>query len=278
MAREEFTLKTTEQMVRMIEAGLATEAALAKVREAIRPGISTLELDAIAEAEIVRRGLHSNFKKVHGYHHTICASINEEVVHGIPSASRILEPGDLISIDCGAETADGWNGDSAISVIVPGGDPEITKQRQRVSDVCEGSLWAGIAALAKAKKLNEVGVAIEKFVYQAGRFGILEDYIGHGIGRSMHEDPPVFNYKTRFSGPEVKPGLCIAIEPMITGGSPKVKVLDDEWTVSAKDGSPASHWEHSVAVHDRGIWVLTATDGGAAQLAAYGITPVHPKA
>ena len=281
--RDEYTLKTKAEIIRMIEAGLATEAALSKVREAVAAGVSTLELDAVAEAEIVRRGLHSNFKKVHGYHHTICASINDEVVHGIPSAERILQPGDLISIDCGAETSDGWNGDSAITVLVPGGEaagiaPEVLERRRRVSEVCEGSLWAGIAALASAKKLNDVGVAIEKYIYSAGRFGILEDYIGHGIGRSMHEDPPVFNYKTRFSGPDVRPGLCIAIEPMITAGSPKVKVLADEWTVSAKDGSPASHWEHSVAVHEGGIWVLTASDGGAAPLARFGVTPVDPRA
>lgn len=283
MAREEYTLKTQAQIIRMVEAGQITAAALEAVRAAIRPGVSTLELDAIAEAEIIRLGGHSNFKLVPGYSHTICASINDEVVHGIPSATRILAAGDIISIDCGAETADGWNGDAAITVIVPGGeeagvDPEVLKRRKNVSNVCEGSLWAGIAALATAKKLNDVGTAIEKHIYSAGRYGILEDYIGHGIGRSMHEDPPVFNYKTRFSGPEVKPGLCVAIEPMITAGSPKVKILDDEWTVSSKDGSDSSHWEHSIAVHEGGIWVLTANDGGAAELAAYGIVPVDPRA
>ncbi len=282
MAREEYTLKTIAEMVRMCEAGEMVAAALDQVRAAVRPGITTLELDAIAEAEIVRRGGHSNFKKVPGYSHTICASINDEVVHGIPSANRLLQAGDIVSIDCGAETSDGWNGDAAITVIVPGGadagvEASVLKRREQTSAVCEGSLWAGIAALAGAKKLNEVGVAIEKFIYTSGRYGILEDYIGHGIGRSMHEDPPVFNYKTRFSGPSVEPGLCVAIEPMITAGSPKVKVLDDDWTVSSKDGSDASHWEHSVAVHDAGIWVLTSWDGGAANLAPFGIVPVDPR-
>ncbi len=266
----------------MCEAGEMTAAALDRVRQAIKPGVSTLELDAIAEAEIIKRGGHSNFKLVEGYSHTICASINDEVVHGIPSANRVLQAGDIISIDCGAETSDGWNGDSAITVIVPGGeaagvDATVLANRAKLSQVTEGSLWAGVAALASAKRLNEVGEAIEKYIRSAGRYGILEDYIGHGIGRSMHEDPPVFNYKTRFSGPEVLPGLCIAIEPMVTFGSPKVKILDDDWTVSAKDGSDASHWEHSVAVHEHGIWVLTAPDGGAAQLAAFGVTPVDPR-
>ena len=265
----------------MCEAGEITAAALVEVRKAIRPGVTTAQLDAIAEAEIIRRGAHSNFKLVPGYSHTICASVNDEVVHGIPS-DRVLQAGDIISIDCGAETADGWNGDSAITVIVPGGeaagvDPKILADRAKLSEVTEGSLWAGIAALASAKKLNQVGEAIEKYIRSAGRYGILEDYIGHGIGRSMHEDPPVFNYKTRFSGPEVMPGLCIAIEPMVTFGSPKVKILADEWTVSSKDGSDASHWEHSIAVHERGIWVLTAADGGASALAPFGVTPVDPR-
>jgi methionyl aminopeptidase len=280
VARQEYTLKTQAEIIRMCEAGEITAAALAEVRKAIKPGVTTAELDAIAEAEIVRRGAHSNFKLVPGYRHTICVSVNDEVVHGIPG-DRVLQAGDIISIDCGAETADGWNGDSAITVIVPGGeaagvDPKVLADRAKLSEVTEGSLWAGIAALATAKKLNQVGEAIEKFIRSSGRYGILEDYIGHGIGRSMHEDPPVFNYKTRFSGPEVVPGLCIAIEPMVTFGSPKVKILDDEWTVSSKDGSDASHWEHSIAVHERGIWVLTAWDGGAEKLLPYGIVPIRP--
>jgi methionyl aminopeptidase len=191
MAREEYTLKSHAEIIRMVEAGQITASALEAVRAAIRPGVSTLELDAIAEAEIIRLGGHSNFKLVPGYFHTICASINDEVVHGIPSATRILAAGDIVSIDCGAETADGWNGDAAITVIVPGGEdagvaPDVLKRRKNVSNVCEGSLWAGIAALATAKKLNDVGTAIEKHIYSAGRYGILEDYIGHGIGRSMH--------------------------------------------------------------------------------------------
>jgi methionyl aminopeptidase len=281
VARQEYTLKTQAEIIRMCEAGEITAAALAEVRKAIAPGVTTLELDAIAEAEIVRRGAHSNFKLVPGYRHTICASVNDEVVHGIPGG-RVLQAGDIISIDCGAETSDGWNGDSAITVVVPGGEaagvaPSVLENRAKLSEVTKGALWAGIAALATAKRLNEVGVAIEKFARSAGRYGILEDYIGHGIGRSMHEDPPVFNYQTRFSGPEVLPGLCIAIEPMLTLGSPKVKILDDAWTVSTKDGSDASQWEHSVAVHERGIWVLTSADGGAEALAAYGIVPVDPR-
>lgn len=258
----------------MREAGLITGRALEAVKKAIVPGVSTLELDSIAEATIQSFGGKSNFKLVPGYHHTICASINDEVVHGIPSRDRILAPGDLISIDCGAITASGWNGDAAFSFVVPGGDEALSARRQALSDACEASLWAGIAALASASRLNEVGRAVEKTIRTAGRYGILQDYIGHGVGRSMHEDPAVFNYQTRDLGPVVEPGLVIAIEPMITAGSEKVDILADEWTISTKDGSDGSHWEHTVALHSGGVWVLTAEDGGEAGLAKYGVNPV----
>jgi methionyl aminopeptidase len=274
MARERITLKTNADMLLMREAGLITAAALKAVRGAIAPGVSTLELDAIAEATIVSMGARSNFKLVAGYKHTICSSINDEVVHGIPAKDRIIKAGDIVSVDCGAITPSGWNGDAAFSMVVPGGDPELMASRQKVSDACEGSLWAGIAAFATAKRLNEVGRAVEKSIKDAGRYGILQDYIGHGVGRSMHEDPAVYNYQTRDLGPVIEPGLVIAIEPMITAGSQAVKILDDEWTVSSKDGSDSSHWEHTVARHAGGIWVLTAEDGGVAGLAKYGITPV----
>ena len=274
MARERITLKSNAEILLMREAGLITAAALKAVREAIAPGVSTLELDTIAEATIVSMGARSNFKLVAGYKHTICASINDEVVHGIPSKDRILQAGDIISIDCGAITPAGWNGDAAFSMVVPGGDAEVMENRQKVSDACEGSLWAGIAAFATAKRLNEVGRAVENSIKDAGRYGILQDYIGHGVGRSMHEDPAVYNYQTRDLGPVVESGLVIAIEPMITAGGQAVKILNDEWTVSSKDGSDSSHWEHTVARHSGGIWVLTAEDGGVAGLAKYGITPV----
>ena len=277
MARERISHKSDSEILLMREAGLITAAALKAVKDAIRPGISTLELDEIAEAKIKSLGGSSNFKLVPGYHHTICASINDEVVHGIPSKDRILAAGDIISIDCGAITPSGWNGDSAFSFVVPGGDPELMAKRQALSAVCEGSLWAGIAALAGATRLNEVGRAVEKAIRSKGAFGILQDYIGHGVGRSMHEDPAVFNYQTRDLGPVVENGLVIAIEPMITAGSQAVKILADDWTVSTKDGSDSSHWEHTVARHSGGIWVLTAEDGGVAGLAPYGITPVPVK-
>ena len=278
MSRHSVELKTNEQIILMRDAGLATAAALREVRKAVRPGISTLELDAIAEATIIAKGGHSNFKLVPGYSHTICASINDEVVHGIPSAERILKAGDILSIDCGAEIGE-WNGDSAITVIVPNEDgsqldSDHIRARQKLSDVTEQSLWVGIAALANATYLNEVGMAIEEYVYSQGNFGILEEYVGHGIGRSMHEDPAVYNFAVREKGFKIQPGLCVAIEPMIVSGSHRTKILKDGWTVSTKDGSDASHWEHSIAVHEKGIWVLTAEDGGASKLAPLGVKPV----
>jgi methionyl aminopeptidase len=278
MSRHSVELKTNEQIILMRDAGLATAAALREVRKGIRPGVSTLELDAIAEATIIAKGGHSNFKLVAGYRHTICVSINDEVVHGIPSATRILKAGDIISVDCGAEIGE-WNGDSAITVIVPNEDgtqvdSDLVRARQTLSEVTEQSLWAGIAALAKAEYLNEVGMAIEEYVYSQGKYGILEEYVGHGIGRSMHEDPAVYNFAVREKGFKVQPGLCVAIEPMVVAGSHRTKILKDGWTVSTKDSSDASHWEHSIAVHEKGIWVLTAEDGGAAKLAPLGVKPV----
>lgn len=279
MARKNFELKTNQQIILMREAGLATAAALKAVKAAIKPGITTLELDKIAEDTIISLGGHSNFKLVPGYSHTICTSVNSEVVHGIPTPNRVLAAGDIVSIDCGAEIGE-WNGDSAITVIVPGEtDSLVLARRQKLSAATEGSLWAGIAALSKAKHLNQVGEAIQSYIVAQSKkdgisYGILEEYVGHGIGRSMHEDPPVYNYRVRGSGPKVTPGLVVAIEPMITAGSPETKVLGDGWTVAAIDGSDASHWEHSVAVHDKGIWVLTADDGGLAGLAPFGVVPV----
>ena len=260
----------------MVEPGLATAASLAAARSKIVAGASTLEIDAVAESAIIAAGGASNFKLVPGYRHTICASVNDEVVHGIPS-TRVLQPGDIVSIDSGAILG-GWNGDSAITVVIPGGDVAETARRTELSRITEGSLWAGIARLAKAKYLNEVGDAIQTYVENEGsavgaNYGILTEYIGHGIGRSMHEEPPVFNYRVRQKGPEVKPGLVVAIEPMVVMHSPETYVADDEWTVATVDGGAASHWEHTVAVHENGIWVMTAEDGGAAGLAPFGVQP-----
>lgn len=257
----------------MVEPGLITADALAAVRALIAPGVTTAELDAAASAVITGRGAVSNFQMVRGYRHTICASVNEQVVHGIPG-ERVLEPGDIVSIDAGAEFK-GWNGDSAFTAVLPDPErPDVVAARERLSEVTRGSLWAGIAALASAKHLGEIGAAIQGHIEESGeRYGILRDYVGHGIGRKMHESPSVFNYRVSDPGPEVRPGLVLAIEPMVVIGDQETFVEDDGWTVSTLDGTAGSHWEHSVAVHDGGIWVLTAHDGGAAGLAPFGVTP-----
>ncbi|MCU1477671.1 MAG: type methionyl aminopeptidase [Subtercola sp.] len=272
VARKDF-YKTPAELRLMVAPGLATLASLDAVRAAIRPGMTTLELNDVADAAIRARGGVSNFQMVPGYRHTVCASVNDEVVHGIPG-ERVIQPGDIVSIDSGADVG-GWSGDSAITLVVPDATrPELVAARQKLSAVTEASMWHGIARLAVARHLNEVGAAIEEYVESQGEFGILTDYIGHGIGRSMHEEPPVFNYRVRAKGPEVKPGLVVAIEPMVTAGGIDTVVADDEWTVVTADGGMAAHWEHSVAVHRDGIWVLTAADGGASELLPLGVTPV----
>jgi methionine aminopeptidase, type I len=264
--------KSPAQLRLMVRPGLITADSLDAARAAIHVGATTLELDAAAEAAILAGGAKPNFKLEHGYHHTICASVNDDVVHGIPG-DRVLRPGDIVSVDSGA-ILDGWNGDAAFSFVLDDPDhPEVVEERRRLSEVTEQSLWHGIARLARASHLNEVGEAIEDYVRSRGEYGILTDYIGHGIGRSMHEAPPVFNYRVRQKGPEVRPGLVVAIEPMVVAGSPDTFVREDDWTVATEDGQAAAHWEHSVAVHKDGIWVLTAHDGGAAGLAPFGITP-----
>lgn len=273
MIRRRGLYKSQAELRAMLAPGLATAASLAAVRNAIRVGVTTLELDAIAERAIRERGGVPNFAKEPGYRHTICASVNDAVVHGVPN-ERPLEPGDIVSIDSGAEV-EGWNGDAAFTIVVPDAErPELVATRQRIADAAESAMWAGIAALASARFLNEIGGPIEDTIEAAGPFGIVEEYIGHGIGRSMHEEPPVFNYRVRAAGPPVRPGLVVAIEPMVTELGADTHELDDGWTVVTDDGGVAAHWEHSVAVHAGGIWVLTAEDGGASGLAGHGIRPV----
>jgi methionyl aminopeptidase len=267
--------KSPAQLRAMVEPGRITAEALQAVRELVAPGVTTAELDAVAARVITARGAESNFQLVRGYRHTTCVSVNEQVVHGIPG-ERVLEPGDIVSIDAGAQFR-GWNGDSAITVVVPDETrPDLVAERSKLSRVTEGSMWAGIAAMARGAHIGEIGAAIEDHIVSAGHgYGILRDYVGHGIGRKMHEAPSVFNYRVPEPGPRIQPGLVLAIEPMVVAGSEETLVEDDDWTVSTVDGSAGSHWEHSVAVHDGGIWVLTAPDGGASGLEPFGVRPVE---
>lgn len=265
--------KSPAQLRLMIEPGLQTAAALAAMREAVGVGVTPLELDARAEAAIRERGGEPNFMLEPGYRHSICANVNDHVVHGIPN-ERPLEAGDIVALDAGA-IFKGWNGDAAFTAVLPDPDrPEHTEHVQRLSQVTEQAMWRGIARLASAAHLNEVGEAVADYVQKHSEFGVLEDYIGHGIGRSMHEDPPVFNVPVSRLGPEVRPGLVVAIEPIIAAGGIETVTEDDGWTVTMADGGMSAQWEHSVAVHEGGIWVLTAEDGGASGLEPLGVTPV----
>ena len=259
-------LKSAEQIELMRGAGLVVAAALQAMREAVKPGVSTADLDAIAEQVIRDSGATPSFKGYHGFPASICASVNEQVVHGIPAADQVLAEGDLISLDCGA-ILHGWHGDSAITVGVGETDPALLK----MAEVAEDSMWAGIAAAARGAasgrgKLTDISYAVEKSVRKAGRYGIVEGYGGHGIGTEMHQDPHVLNYGRAGKGPKLVTGMALAIEPMITLGSPRTVELDDGWTVVTRDGSMAAHVEHTMALCDDGVWVTTAPDGGRARL------------
>ncbi len=261
--------RTAEQLLLMRRAGLLVGQTLELLRGEVRPGVTTLALDALAEDFIRSHGGIPNFQLVPGYAHTLCTSVNDEVVHGIPSSSRVLREGDLVSVDCGAEL-EGWNGDAAFSAVV-GGRDAARPEDLRLIDVTEDALWAGITALVVGGRLYAVGEAVEASIESAGvtdghEYGIIEEYVGHAIGRSMHEDPQIPNYAVRDRGPTVRAGFTGAIEPMVTLGGSATRVLADDWTVATNDGSRAAHWEHSVAVTEAGLTVLTAVDGGAARL------------
>ena len=260
-------IKTADEIALMREAGLVVSRTLARLAAAVAPGVTTADLDAISEESIRGEGAVPSFKGYRGFPATICTSINDEVVHGIPSRRRRLRAGDLVSIDCGA-IVDGWHGDSALTVAVG----EIRPELAELMRVTEESMWAGLAAALAGGRLTDIGAAVERSVRSAPRpYGIVDHYGGHGIGTEMHQDPHVLNHGRPGRGPRLLPGLVLAIEPMVTAGNPKTRELDDGWTVVTLDGSYAAHFEHTVAVTDDGPWVLTAADGGAAKLADYGV-------
>ena len=260
-------LKTPEQIELMRGAGLVVAAALDAMRDAVAPGVSTADLDAIAEKVIRDAGAVPSFKGYQGFPASICASVNEQVVHGIPSPEQILNEGDLLSLDCGA-ILNGWHGDSAITF----GIGELSPAAAALSEATRKSMWAGIAAAHVGARVGDVAHAVETSVRgsKAG-YGIVSEYTGHGIGSEMHQPPDVPNLGRPGRGELLVKGMCLAIEPMITAGSAVTATLDDEWTVVTRDGSPAAHWEHTVALTGVGAWVLTAEDGGEAELAARGV-------
>jgi len=270
--RSRIDTKTPDQILRMRKAGLVVGQTLQLMAQTVRPGMTTKQLDELAEEHIRGCGATPSFLGYHGFTGSLCTSVNEEVVHGIPG-SRVLAEGDLISIDCGA-IVDGWHGDAAISVIVGGREAGRPEDLELI-DATEDSMWAGIAALTVGESLYAVGAGVEDSVVASGEkvgrdYGIVEEYVGHGIGTAMHMDPQVPNYRVRDKGPTVRSGVTVAIEPMVTLGSPETRVLGDDWTVVTTDGSRAAHWENTVAVTDEGLWVLTALDGGKERLEAAG--------
>jgi methionyl aminopeptidase len=273
LGRDRTQYKTTEQMRLMRRSGLVVADALDAVRAALRPGVTTKELDALAH-DVIRSagGVPSFLNYGHPpYPATTCISVNEEIVHGIPGG-RVLEAGDVVSVDCGAVLAR-WHGDAAFTAIVPAPGQDAAEAGsdgdRDLVELTRQAMWYGIGAIAAGQRLNAVGTAIENHV--AGRYGLVEEYGGHGIGTEMHQDPHVLNYRTRDPGRKMRPGLCLAIEPMLTAGDAATRVRSDHWTVVTVDGSHAAHWEHSVALHPGGLWVLTARDGGEAGLAEVGV-------
>jgi methionyl aminopeptidase len=248
-------VKTPEQVELMYAAGQVVARTLTVLKKAVAPGVSTAELDAIAEREIRAAGAVPSFLGYYGYPASICASVNEQVVHGIPSKDQVLQAGDVISIDCGA-ILDGWHGDSALSV----GVGEIDPADQAMLDACEASMWAGIARAVAGRRLSDISHWVESSVRRSGNYGLIQEYTGHGIGTEMHMEPTVRNYGPPGQGPRLRTGMALAIEPMITMGGRTVTELEDGWTVVTTDGSRAAHFEHTVAITADGPWVLTARD------------------
>lgn len=260
-------IKTPEQIEKMRVAGLLVGETLELLRRSAKVGVTTGELDAIAEDNIRSGGGIPSFK---GYADppfpaSICASVNDEVVHGIPG-DRALAEGDIISIDCGA-IVDGWHGDAAITVAIG----EVPAEVAELMRVTEESMWRGFAAARLGGKVGDISHAVESYVRSQGDYGILEDFTGHGIGTEMHQPPNVPNVGRRGRGPKIVRGLALAVEPMVTLGTKRTAVLDDDWTIVTTDGSWAAHYEHTFTLTPDGAWILTALDGGQAKLAELGV-------
>ena len=258
-------IKTPAQIEKMRVAGLVVGETLELLRASVRAGMTTLELDRIAEDNIRSSGATPSFKGYHGFTGSICASVNDEVVHGIPG-DRVIEDGDVISIDCGA-IVDGWHGDAAITVAV-GDVPEVALELMRVT---EEAMWRGFAAATLGGRVTDISHAVESYVRSQGDFGVVEDYVGHGIGSAMHQPPNVPNFGRPGRGPRLVEGLALAVEPMVVIGDPATHVLDDDWTVKTDDGSLAAHFEHTFTLTPQGTWILTAVDGGEAKLKELGV-------
>jgi methionyl aminopeptidase len=244
------TLKTPDQVATMRRAGAIVAEMLARTRAAVRPGVTTAELDRIAATVLREHGATSSFLGYYGYPATICTSVNEEIVHGIPGKRKLRE-GDIVGIDAGA-IVDGWHADAAVTVPVG----RVSDEAAKLMRTAEEALRLGIAAARAGDRLGDVGAAVQTFAERHG-FSVVRNYVGHGIGRAMHEPPQVPNFGTAGVGRPIGPGLCVAIEPMLNAGGPGTRLLDDGWTVVTADGSLSAHFEHTVAVTAEGPVVLT---------------------
>jgi methionyl aminopeptidase len=250
-------VKTPRELSAMREAGLVVAQTLGAVAAAAEPGITTRELDAIAERVIRGAGAQPSFLGYHGYPASICTSVNDQIVHGIPSEATKLAEGDVLSIDAGAIVG-GWHGDAALTIPIG----QVSAEASALIAACELALWQGIAAAVVGGRLTDVSSAVENSVHASGEYGIVREYTGHFIGSAMHMEPPVPNYGRPGRGPVLTEGMAMAIEPMLVLGDRHTSLLDDDWTVVTADGSLAAHFEHTVAITKDGPWVLTAHDGG----------------
>lgn len=243
-------LKSPREITQMRGAGQVVAAVLEEVGKKVRPGITTAELDDIAVSEVKKRGAETSFKGYHGFPASICTSVNEEVVHGIPG-SRVLQEGEIISLDFGA-LMNGFHGDAAVTV----GVGKISTEAQKIIDATRGALQAGIAAARIGARLGDVSAAIQSYAEARG-FSVVREYVGHGIGRELHEDPQVPNFGVTGEGPVLQKGMTMALEPMLNAGGWRTRVAEDKWTVVTADGRLSAHFEHTIVIDENGPEILT---------------------
>ena len=246
--------RSAAELERLREAGRLVGEVLAELAAAVAPGVSTADLDALAEKRIAKAGATAAFKGYHGYPATICASINDEVIHGIPSGRRVLQEGDIISIDVGA-SLDGYFGDSAITLPVG----QVSEGAAALLRVTEEALYKAIERARPGNRISDIGHEVQQYVEAYG-FSVVREFVGHGIGQRMHEEPQVPNYGEPGRGPRLAEGMVLAIEPMVNAGKAEVKVLGDGWTAVTRDGSLSAHFEHTVAVTAGEPWILTSPE------------------
>ncbi|MBM7824953.1 methionyl aminopeptidase [Arcanobacterium pluranimalium] len=268
-------LKSDDEIRQMRKSALVVASIHKALDAAIAPGMTTGELDDIARDVLQSHGAKSNFFGYYDYPRQTCISVNDTIVHGIPG-EQVLQAGDIVSMDCGA-VLNGWHADACFTRVLPGGDDAVRERREKLSAITKEAMWRGIAAMATGKYVSDIGNAIDDYIVSLDadiRPDIVEDFIGHGIGTKMHMEPDVLNFRTSRKGSKLKAGMVLCIEPILAQKSQAYRTLSDGWTVVTLDGGDACHWEHQVALHPGGVWVLSADDGGAAELARYGIDVV----